>query len=76
MPKPKFYQAELRLLTDDQVMDVTRGQSIEERMNGENATCPACGRNEWWLLPKESSPVRTGGKPYCECLKCGYQTHL
>jgi len=76
MSKPKFYQAELRLLTDEQVMDITRGQAIEERMEDENATCPECGGNEWWLLPKDSAPVKMGMKPYCECLKCGFQTHL
>jgi hypothetical protein len=38
--------------------------------------CTECGGTEWYFLPAEASAVREGGKPYIECLKCGYTTHL
>jgi hypothetical protein len=72
MSKPKFYQAELRPVSDSELTQITRGQPIDERIE----PCPDCGGTTWWLLPKESSAVRTGGKPYCECINCGYATHL
>lgn len=72
MSKPKFYQAELRLLNDNEVSKITKGIPVEERIQ----PCPECGGTEWWLYPKEGVAVREGGKPYCECLDCGHQTHL
>jgi len=78
MGKSKFYQAELV-----EVKDIIKAEyplhykeiTLEERM-GKDAKCPDCGKNHWWLLPKESVAVSEGGKSYCECLNCGYQTHL
>jgi uncharacterized Zn finger protein len=49
---------------------------MTERMGNEEAKCPECSNNEWWLLPNDGVAVREGGKPYIECLNCGYQTHL
>lgn len=72
MNKPKFYQAELRPIDDNELAKITKGIPIEERIE----PCPDCGGSEWWLLPKESIAVKEGGKPYCECLNCGYVTHL
>lgn len=81
MKKPIFYQAKLTKIKDilkhvygDDVYDRT-DMTLEERM-GKDAKCPDCGDNKWWLLPKEGSAVREGGKAYCECMKCGYTTHL
>lgn len=74
--KPKFYQAELRPIDDCELTQITRGESLTERMGNEDAQCPECGKNEWWLLPKMGVAVKEGGKPYCECLNCGYTTHL
>jgi hypothetical protein len=71
-----FYQAVLKPLTEAEVNVLTKGQSLTDRMGSESAECPECHTNSWMLLPIESSPVREGGKPYCECLNCGYQTHL
>ena len=77
MNKPVFYQAVLTRLTDADVLKQTRGLSIAERMDGDElAKCPECGENHWWLLPMQGNARRTGGKPYMECLNCGYQTHL
>lgn len=76
MNKPKFYQAALLKLDDDQVKTITKGQSLTDRMGSEEAKCPECGHNEWWLLPVESAERREGQKPYCECIFCGYVTHL
>jgi Zn ribbon nucleic-acid-binding protein len=45
-------------------------------MGSEEAKCPDCSNNEWFLLPDDSVAVREGGKPYIECLNCGYHTHL
>jgi hypothetical protein len=50
--------------------------TMTDRMGSEEAKCPDCSNNEWWLLPADSVSVREGGKPYIECLNCGYQTHL
>ena len=61
--------------------------TMEERLG--DAECPNCieeirvydhkkleDRTRWVLLPKESASVIQGGKPYIECLDCGYKTHL
>ena len=76
MAKPKFFQAALLKLDDDQVKDILKGSSISERMGSEDAACPECGHNVWWLLPLNCAARREGGKPYCECLNCGYTTHM
>ena len=76
MSKPKFYQANLVLVVDKKLNEILKGQSLTDRMGTEEAKCPECGENSWWLLPKEGAAVREGGKPYCECLNCGYTTHL
>ena len=73
---PKFYQAELRKLSHKEVKVLTKGAGLAERMGDAYAMCPYCGKNEWWLLPVKTLAVREGGKAYCECLSCGYQTHL
>lgn len=85
LPKPKFYQTELKLI-EGNVFDVAypflKGKSgfaqftLKERMGDDEAKCPDCSNNEWWLLPSDSVAVREGGKPYIECLNCGYSTHL
>ena len=78
MGKPIFYQAKLVEVKDvlKKVYPLHDQITMEERMGDENATCPECGKNVWFLLPTESCVVREGGKAYCECLNCGYQTHL
>jgi Zn ribbon nucleic-acid-binding protein len=82
MKYPRFFKTVLVEITED-VMDVAypklKGKnqlSLTERMGSEFAVCPDCGKNKWMLLPKESVAVKEGGKPYIECLSCGYQTHL
>ena len=82
LPKPKFYRAELKLIKGnvlDEVYPQFSGKTqltMTERMGSEEAKCPDCSNNEWWLLPYDSVAVREGGKPYIECLHCGLQTHL
>ena len=82
LPKPKFYKAALIEIKDnvlDRVYPHLKGEdqmTMTERMGSEEAKCPECSNNEWWLLPDDSVTVREGGKPYIECLNCGYQTHL
>lgn len=76
MKKPKFYQAILQPLNEEEVQKVCKGQSLTDRLGSEEARCPECGENSWWLLPKMGVAVREGGKAYCECLNCGYTTHL
>lgn len=61
--------------------------TMEERLG--DAECPNCPKeteeyghkkkekySRWMLLPEESVSVTQGGKPYIECLDCGYVTHL
>ena len=83
MSKPIFYQAVLVPINGnvlDHVYPNLAGtpnqMTLTERMGSEDAECPECGENSWVLLPSESAPVREGGKPYCECMNCGGQTHL
>ena len=68
MSEVRFFQAVLKEVKIDKV-------TLSERMEN-NGKCPECDCNSWILLPKESSAVREGGKPYCECMNCGYNTHL
>lgn len=79
MRKPIFYQAELTKITEN-ILDYVYGyrheMTLKERMGNEEAKCPECSNNEWWLLPNDSVTIREGGKPYIECLNCGFQTHL
>ena len=82
MSKPKFYKT-LLVPIEGNVMDAVypwfKGEhqmTMKERMGSENAECNNCGENEWWLYPEESVCVAQGGKPYIECLNCGYITHL
>lgn len=78
----KFYQAVL-VEVEGNVIDhvyphlIKHKITLEERMPND-ALCPECddSRREWYLLPKESIMVKEGGKPYCECMNCGYTTHL
>lgn len=79
MSKPKFYQAVLKEVKGDVLRIVNPRDTVstmKDRMGTEDALCPECGHNHWWLLPKEGAAVREGGKPYIECLNCGYTTHL
>ena len=73
----QFYQAAL-IRIDDVIEHVKlpKGTTLEERLGTPEGECPECGGKEWWLYPKRSSIVIQGGKPYCECLECGYLTHL
>lgn len=79
MSKPKFFQAVL-VPVKGNVLKAVYGDhctlTMTERMGSENAICPECGKNVWILLPKEGGMVREGGKPYIECMECGYGTHL
>lgn len=76
--KPMFYQAEL-VKVDDIMKHVYPNQpslTLAMRMETDEALCPNCKDNRWWLLPKTGAAVREGGKPYIECINCGYVTHL
>ena len=78
MKAPKFYQAELVEIKDviKHVYPIHYNViTLEERM-GKDALCHECGGNRWWLLPVECVAVSEGGKSYCECLDCGFRTHL
>jgi DNA-directed RNA polymerase subunit RPC12/RpoP len=81
--KPKFFQAyllEVKGNVFDHVYPQLKGSkhqfTIVERMENPEGRCSDCGKNHWIIAPKESSIVREGGKPYIECLNCGYITHL
>ena len=82
LPQPKFFKAELVKIGGnvlDHVYPHLKGKeqlTMTERMGSEEAKCPECSNNEWWLLPNDSAAVRESGKPYIECLNCGYHTHL
>lgn len=75
----RFFQAVLKEVKGDVLEHVygkNHNMTITERMGNKNGTCPECGCNSWILLPKESSAVSQGGKPYIECMECGTSSHL
>jgi hypothetical protein len=77
--KPRFFQAVLKEVEGDVLEHVygkNHNMTITERMGNNEGTCPECGCNSWILLPKESSAVSQGGKPYIECMECGTSSHL
>lgn len=79
--KPKFYRAELKEIKgnvlDEVYPEFEEGSfTLTERMGSEQASCPDCKGNHWWLLPADSVAVRDSGKQYIECLNCGFHTHL
>jgi predicted RNA-binding Zn-ribbon protein involved in translation (DUF1610 family) len=83
MDKPKFFQAVLKPVKGNvfdhvypQLIGSPHQCTITERMGNPEGKCPDCGQNSWIILAQESSIVREGGKPYIECLNCGYGTHL
>lgn len=84
MDKPKFYQAVLEEVQgnvfDHVYPDMKKHFidqfSIEDRLGNPEGKCPDCEGNSWIILPEESSAVQEGGKPYIECMHCGYNTHL
>ena len=76
----KFYKCELIELTKEEdpikyaYPDKHHLIKLEDRIG--DGKCEECGCDEWMFLPKVGSAVREGGKPYIECLNCGYVTHL
>jgi hypothetical protein len=89
MSKPIFYKTVLVPIKGnvlDHVYPHFKGGNqltMTERMGNKEADCPECIEqniqkdfNRWMLLPEESVAVVEGGKPYCQCLDCGYTTHL
>ena len=82
LPKPKFYQSvlvEIKGNVLDEVYPHLKGKgqlTMTERMGSEEAKCPECSNNKWIVLPGDSAIVRESGKPYIECMNCGYHTHL
>jgi len=83
MSKPRFFQAVLKEVKGNvldhvypHLVGTPYQMDLDERMGSETANCPDCDCNSWILLPKESVAVKEGGKAYCECMNCGYTTHL
>ena len=75
----RFFQAVLKEIPEDKIIEHCyplhhKEITLEERMG--DGKCIVCGCDSWILLPKESVAVREGGKDYCECMECGYATHL
>jgi hypothetical protein len=82
---PKFYQTvlfEIKGNVLDHVYpkliypELKGNITMTDRMGSDEAKCSECSNNEWYLLPGDSAAVREGGKPYIECLNCGFRTHL
>lgn len=75
----RFFQAVLKEIPSSKILEhcypkYHKEFTLEERIG--DGKCPDCDCNSWILLPEESSAVTNGGKPYCECMECGYTTHL
>jgi hypothetical protein len=75
----RFFQSVLKEIPADKIIKhcypIHHKQiTLVERMG--DGKCPDCDCDSWILLPKESSAVTNGGKDYCECMNCGYMTHL
>jgi ribosomal protein L37E len=85
MAKAKFYQSVLVEVKEDIIkhtypnLKPNQKLTLEDRLptiNGVEAACEGCGSNTWIILPKQCSAIVEGGKPYIECLTCGFGTHL
>ena len=77
MSELRFFQEVLKEIPEDKILEHVypihhKEFTLEERIG----KCPECDSNSWILAPKESVGVREGGKQYCECMGCGYTTHL
>jgi hypothetical protein len=78
----RFFQSVLQEIPSSKIMDVVypnkpKGSvTLEERLPESEWNCPECNCNSWIVLPRESAAVKEGGKPYIECMNCGYSTHL
>jgi hypothetical protein len=76
----KFYKSVLIEIPENQVISevyperIAKQLTLEERLP--NCECEECKGTEWIILPKESQTTKGSGKPYIECMKCGYLTHL
>jgi len=75
----RFFQSVLKEIPADKIIKHCYPKhykeiTLEERMG--NGKCIECDCDCWILYPKESVAVREGGKDYCECMNCGYVTHL
>ena len=75
----RFFQTVLKEIPTDKIIEHCyplhhKEITLEERIG--DGKCPECDCDSWILLPKESVAVREGGKDYCECMNCGYTTHL
>ncbi len=76
----KFYQSVLQPVEPENVLmtvyplRIAQQLALEERLP--EGRCEDCGGKEWIILSSESAIVRESGKPYIECVKCGYHTHL
>lgn len=80
MSEPKFYQSVLQPIDNADVLKAVYPERIANQLTLEErlpeGKCEDCGGKEWIILPKESAIVRGSGKPYIQCLNCGYHTHL
>lgn len=80
MSEIKFYLAKLEPVEPENVLmnvyplRIAEQLTLQERLP--DGVCEDCGGKEWMILPRQSALVRESGKPYVECLRCGYHTHL
>ena len=74
----RFFQSILVEIPENKILEHCYGKEIGIKMTVSEriGKCPDCGCESWILLPKEGAAVREGGKPYCKCMECGYNTHL
>ena len=77
MTKPRFFQSVLKEIPADKVIahvypNQKQLPTLEERLPQSN--CPDCDCGSWVILSVQQQ--QNGGKPYIECLNCGYSTHL
>jgi hypothetical protein len=77
---PTFYKSVLVEIPEHQVLGevyperIANQLTLQERLP--NCECEDCKEKNWIILPKESPYTRDSGKPYIQCMNCGYLTHL
>ena len=77
---PKFYQSVLVPIEENEVLKsvyperIANQLTLDERLP--NCECYYCKGTDWIILPKESPTTKDSGKPYIQCMNCGYFTHL
>lgn len=76
----QFYKTVLVPIAESEVLKTVYPEWLANQLTLEGrlpkCECEDCKGTDWIIRPKESVAVKESGKPYIECMNCGYVTHL